>query len=485
MVRRATSATSRSTTTSAPNSRCVSAAGWVRGGVRRGWALLRDLRAAGVPVESVADVVRLTREGHPEATRRYRRAAMILGTAVSDIVNVLNPRIVVIGGQLAEVDDVLFATVREVVYRRSLPLATRRLQIVPSRLGWERSASMVLPDSSSTTYTTRPALMAYLPAPNRASATTARIPQAAPKRGLGAEAGSDPGRSRARGRSMPGSAAAGRCPRREPAQLRWARRWPGHRRHRASGADRLAEALPPFPAIKVPVATSRPQAPWTSDPGGGDGAAQTVTERVRHLTVPQRRRGAVLHGRIIGSWTPWQRIRAASRIPPRSSSPHESRATSFLRPAVFGGSDGLVSNLALVMGVAGATADNQAIVIAGVAGLLAGAFSMAVGEYISVRSQHELFESQHRLQERQLAEDEAGERAALEGIYRERGFTPEEAGSIVATLFATPDRALEAMLRDEVGLDPRAIRRSVGRCQPAPSSRSCPARSSRSCPSCS
>ena len=162
-------------------------------------------------------------------------------------------------------------------------------------------------------------------------------------------------------------------------------------------------------------------------------------------------------GAIIGLMALIARLRQSTRIPPTSTSPHESRATSFLRPAVFGGSDGLVSNLALVMGVAGATADNQAIVIAGIAGLLAGAFSMAVGEYISVRSQHELFESQHRLQQRQLAEDEAGERAILEGIYRERGFTPEEAASIVATLFATPDRALEAMLRDEVGLDPRVI----------------------------
>jgi vacuolar iron transporter family protein len=150
-------------------------------------------------------------------------------------------------------------------------------------------------------------------------------------------------------------------------------------------------------------------------------------------------------------------IRLRSRIPPKPNSPHESRATSFLRPAVFGGSDGLVSNLALVMGVAGATADNQAIVIAGIAGLLAGAFSMAVGEYISVRSQHELFESQHRLQERQLQEDEEGERAILEGIYRDRGFAPDEARAIVDTLFATPERALEAMLRDEVGLDPKAI----------------------------
>jgi predicted NBD/HSP70 family sugar kinase len=100
-----------------------------------GWALLRDLKAYGVPVDTVADVVQLMREGHPEATRLYRRAAMVVGTAVSDIINLLNPRIVVLGGQLASVDDFFFAGVREVVYRRSLPLATRSLQIVASRLG--------------------------------------------------------------------------------------------------------------------------------------------------------------------------------------------------------------------------------------------------------------------------------------------------------------------------------------------------------------
>jgi VIT1/CCC1 family predicted Fe2+/Mn2+ transporter len=151
------------------------------------------------------------------------------------------------------------------------------------------------------------------------------------------------------------------------------------------------------------------------------------------------------------------RLRLHERIPPASTSPHESRATGFLRPAVFGGSDGLVSNLALVMGVAGASSDNQAIVIAGIAGLLAGAFSMAVGEYISVRSQHELFDAQRQLQIQQLRTDEAGERAILEGIYQERGFSPEEARSIVATLFATPERALDSMMRDEVGLDPSNI----------------------------
>ena len=154
---------------------------------------------------------------------------------------------------------------------------------------------------------------------------------------------------------------------------------------------------------------------------------------------------------------PIARIAAFARVPRTPSSPHESRATAFLRPAVFGGSDGLVSNLSLVMGVAGASADNQAIVIAGIAGLLAGAFSMAVGEFISVKSQHELFEAQLQLQAGQLEKDREGERAILVGIYQERGFTEPEAQSIVEKLFATDQRALDTMMRDEVGLDPKNI----------------------------
>ena len=111
---------------------------------------------------------------------------------------------------------------------------------------------------------------------------------------------------------------------------------------------------------------------------------------------------------ILGAMDPIARLATIARVPRTPTSPHENRATAFLRPAVFGGSDGLVSNLSLVMGVAGASADNQAIVIAGIAGLLAGAFSMAVGEYISVRSQHELFDAQLQLQARQLQDDREG-----------------------------------------------------------------------------
>ncbi|MEU3979272.1 ROK family protein [Streptomyces sp. NPDC026672] len=99
-----------------------------------GWAMVRDLRAAGHDVTSVNDAVRLIRSGDLTAVRLARRAARILGVAIADAVNMFNPRVIAIGGQLAHTDEQLFAGIREVVYRRSLPLATRNLQIVRSAL---------------------------------------------------------------------------------------------------------------------------------------------------------------------------------------------------------------------------------------------------------------------------------------------------------------------------------------------------------------
>jgi VIT1/CCC1 family predicted Fe2+/Mn2+ transporter len=138
-------------------------------------------------------------------------------------------------------------------------------------------------------------------------------------------------------------------------------------------------------------------------------------------------------------------------------SPHESRASGVLRPVVFGGNDGLVSNLALVMGVAGAVPAPGVIVLAGIAGLLAGAFSMAVGEYISVQSQRELLEYQVAFERRQLETSPDAERAILVGIYVGRGFSREEATQIAERMFADPARALDALVREEIGLDPRVI----------------------------
>ncbi len=137
---------------------------------------------------------------------------------------------------------------------------------------------------------------------------------------------------------------------------------------------------------------------------------------------------------------------------PRTS-PHQTRGASVVRPAVFGASDGLVSNLALIMGV-GAAAGNDAhvVLIAGVAGLLAGAFSMAVGEYISVRSQREILDYQVSLQRTQLADDPEAEAEILRIIYVTRGLSRPEAALIVDRVMADHDLAVDTFVRDEIGL---------------------------------
>jgi len=142
---------------------------------------------------------------------------------------------------------------------------------------------------------------------------------------------------------------------------------------------------------------------------------------------------------------------------PDPSDPHETRASTLLRPIVFGANDGLVSNLALVMGVAGANAAPGVILLAGIAGLLAGAFSMGVGEYISVQSQRELLEYQLAFQRHQIRETPDRERSILADIYRERGFTETEATHFVNRVFANPDHATRLMIFEEVGLDERSI----------------------------
>ena len=140
---------------------------------------------------------------------------------------------------------------------------------------------------------------------------------------------------------------------------------------------------------------------------------------------------------------------------PDPTSPHETALNAVLRPIVFGANDGLVSNLALIMGVAGADPAPTMFVLAGVAGLIAGAFSMGVGEYISVKSQRELLEYQIAFQRKQLREVPDQERLILEGIYLERGFTPEHAASFVDAVFADGDHAVRQLIFEEVGLDER------------------------------
>ncbi|MEO5885766.1 MAG: VIT1/CCC1 transporter family protein [Candidatus Limnocylindrales bacterium] len=126
-----------------------------------------------------------------------------------------------------------------------------------------------------------------------------------------------------------------------------------------------------------------------------------------------------------------------------------------LRAVIFGVSDGLVSNLSLVMGVAGAAASNPSfILLAGIAGLLAGAFSMAAGEYISMQSQRELFERQIELERAEMQAMPEEEEAELAASYRAKGFTADEATTIAHRIFRDPEQALDMLVREELGLDP-------------------------------
>jgi len=125
-----------------------------------------------------------------------------------------------------------------------------------------------------------------------------------------------------------------------------------------------------------------------------------------------------------------------------------------VRAAVFGVNDGLVSNASLIMGVAGATSDLHVVYLSGIAGLLAGAFSMAAGEYVSMRSQRELFEYQIALEREELEEYPLEEQEELALIYHARGLSKEQADGVAAELMKDKDRALDTLAREELGLNP-------------------------------
>lgn len=125
-----------------------------------------------------------------------------------------------------------------------------------------------------------------------------------------------------------------------------------------------------------------------------------------------------------------------------------------LRAAVFGVNDGLVSIACLVMGVAGASSEQGVILLTGVAGLLAGALSMAAGEYVSMRSQREMFEYQIGLERDELAQYPNEEAAELALIYRARGMQAEEAKALAERMIADPEMGLDTLAREELGLNP-------------------------------
>jgi VIT1/CCC1 family predicted Fe2+/Mn2+ transporter len=138
---------------------------------------------------------------------------------------------------------------------------------------------------------------------------------------------------------------------------------------------------------------------------------------------------------------------------------HLSHRSNWLRAAVLGANDGILSTSSLVLGVAASGASRAAIITAGIAGLVAGAGSMAAGEYVSVSSQRDAEEADIQLEERELRADPEGEVRELAGIYERRGLSPTLAGEVAQAL--TRHGALEAHTRDELGLEDERMARPL------------------------
>ncbi len=136
---------------------------------------------------------------------------------------------------------------------------------------------------------------------------------------------------------------------------------------------------------------------------------------------------------------------------------HRATSGNALRAAVLGASDGLLSNFSLVMGVAGASIDGRAILVAGLAGLLAGAFSMALGEWISVTSSRELYERQIAIERSELQHIPGEEQAELALIYQAKGLPEDQARDLAARLIVDRPNALDTLAREELGIDPEEL----------------------------
>jgi VIT1/CCC1 family predicted Fe2+/Mn2+ transporter len=174
-----------------------------------------------------------------------------------------------------------------------------------------------------------------------------------------------------------------------------------------------------------------------------DEAAQAMApdEREHRKTMSRLERGGQEPSEVILSRESW----------------HRTGGGGALRATIFGVSDGLTSNTALVMGFAGAATSGSFVLLAGIAGVIAGAFSMATGEYVSMRAQRELFERQIELERAELQSAPEEEMRELSLIYQAKGLPKSEADATAVRLMENPDIALNTLVREELGLDPSEL----------------------------
>lgn len=214
----------------------------------------------------------------------------------------------------------------------------------------------------------------------------------------------------------------------------------------AKAGERLPDPFAPRTRVRVVAALARRLGP----------------ERIRPVLAAMKVRGLSIYGAAPAAKPGHAMPRSVADVEADVGTRHHAAAkTGNLRAAVFGVNDGLVSNASLILGVAGATtaagSDGRAVLLSGVAGLLAGAFSMAAGEYVSVRSQREMLERQIAAEREELALYPEQEAAELSVIYEARGLPKEDADRIADRIVASPQYALDALAREELGLDPASL----------------------------
>jgi VIT1/CCC1 family predicted Fe2+/Mn2+ transporter len=236
-------------------------------------------------------------------------------------------------------------------------------------------------------------------------------------------------------------------------------------RHAQFWAQKLRTAGQPVPPLR-PGWRSRTLG-WFARRFGAQFVLPTVAkmEQVnRHIydkqpeaqqtTLPVEERS---HARLLRTIAGGARTGMEGRTLARLEGRHSAIGGNALRAAVLGANDGLVSNLSLIMGVAGAELSGSAILITGLAGLLAGACSMAMGEWLSVQSSRELYQRQIAIEAAEIAAVPDEERQELALIYQAKGLSAEEADKLATEVIADTAHALDTLSREELGIDPEEL----------------------------
>lgn len=190
----------------------------------------------------------------------------------------------------------------------------------------------------------------------------------------------------------------------------------------------------------------------TGEVAGGRGYATQPETKGTGLPADERS-----HDRLLATIEEVPGRGAEGGVLARLEGRHRATSGNALRAAVLGANDGLVSNLSLVMGVAGAALESVTILVTGLAGLIAGAGSMAMGEWLSVQSSRELYQRQLDIEAEELAEIPEEEERELALIYEAKGFPKEQAESLAARLISDEETALDTLAREELGIDPEEL----------------------------